>query len=91
MVLPPVLVGAVNVTVADPDTCVTVEIVGAPGTVAATKAADGAEATLVPTPLVAVTVQVYVLAFVSELTVIGELASDADSVAPPLLDVHVTV
>ena len=91
MVLPPVLAGAVNVTVADPETCEMVEIVGAPGTVAATKAVEGAEAALVPTPLVAVTVQVYVLAFVSELTVTGELASDAASVVPPLLDVHVTV
>ena len=35
--------------------------------------------------------QVYVLPFVSEPTVTGELAPDAVCVVPPLLDVHVAV
>jgi len=60
MGLPPVLPG-VNGTVEDVTTgCVTVPTVkiGAPGTVAAVKAAEAVEAGLFPTPLVASTVQV---------------------------------
>ena len=74
--------------------CVIDEIVGAlgaTGTVAATNELDAPDAVLVPIALVATTVQVYVLPFVSEPTVTGELAPDAVWVVPPLLDVHVAV
>jgi hypothetical protein len=70
------------------------EIVGAFGTEAPTPATNDAEAVdavLVPMALVAVMVQVYVFAVVSEPTVIGEVVPDADCVVPPLLEVQVAV
>ena len=69
---------------------VTVSMVGASGTVAATKLSEALDAALLPTPLVATAVQVYVLPFESEPTVIGE-APDPCSVWPPSLDTHVAV
>ena len=45
----------------------------------------------VPTAFVAVTRQLYSLPVVSPVTVIGDLVDVAVAVAPPLLDVHVTV
>jgi hypothetical protein len=41
--------------------------------------------------LVATAVHVYVLVLVSDPTVIGDVAPEADWVAPPSLDAHVTV
>ena len=64
---------------------------GASGTIAATNEADATEAALSPKPLVATAVHVYVLALVSESTVIGDVAPDADRVVPPSLEAHVTV
>ena len=64
---------------------------GATGTVAETKELEADDAGLTPSALVAMTVQVYVLAFVSVPTVTGEVAPDADRVVPPSLDVHVAV
>jgi hypothetical protein len=89
MALPPVLF-AVNATVAEFGPRTTDVMVVASGTVAATKLDEAAEAALLPNALVTSAVQVYVLPFVSELTVTGEVALDADWVAPPSLDVHVT-
>jgi hypothetical protein len=71
--------------------CDTPLIVGAAGAAAATKELDAVDAELVPAALVATTVQVYVLALVNELTVMGELAPEADCVVPALLDAQVTV
>ena len=65
--------------------------VGACGTVPATKELDAEEATLLPSALVATIVQVYVLACVSEPTVIGDEVPLADCVVPPSLEVQVTV
>ena len=90
IVEPPLLAGAVNATVALPEACVTVPIVGAPGTVAATNDADAAEAGLVPNVFVAVIVQVYVLALVSAETVIGEVVPVPVFVTPKFDDVQVT-
>ena len=59
--LPPSLAGAVQVTLACASPAVAVTAVGALGTVAAATGVtlfDAAEAALVPTPLVAVTVKV---------------------------------
>jgi hypothetical protein len=70
---------------------VTPVIVGASGTVAATNEIDASDAPLSPMALLATTVHVYVLEFVSELTVIGELVSVFIRVAPPSLDAQVTV
>ena len=57
--LPPLAAGAVKVTDTDPLPAVAVPIVGAPGTLASgTTAFDGADGGPVPTPFVAVTVQV---------------------------------
>ena len=55
---PPLEAGAVKVTVADALPPVAVPIVGVPGTVAGVTLFDAADAALVPTALVAVTVKV---------------------------------
>jgi hypothetical protein len=55
---PPLLAGAVKVTVAWALPAVAAPIVGAPGTVAGVTLFEAAEAGPVPTPLVAVTVKV---------------------------------
>ena len=86
--LPP-LPFAVNATITVLFPRVTPVSVGASGTSPATKDDDATEAALSPNPLVATTAHVYVLLFVSELTVIGDDAPDTDRVAPPSLDVHV--
>jgi hypothetical protein len=52
-----------------PGTLVAVTSVGAPGVLAGVMAFDGAEAALVPTALVAVTVNVYVVPLVRPVTV----------------------
>jgi hypothetical protein len=72
----------VKVTVACPLPNVAVPIVGASGTVAGTTELETAEAVLVPTAFVAVTVNVYVVPFVSPKTVIGDEPPVA--VCPPL-------
>jgi hypothetical protein len=56
--LPPLLAGAVQLTVASALPVVTVTIVGAPGTVAGVTLLEAAEADPVPTALVAFTVNV---------------------------------
>ena len=56
--LPPVLAGATKATLAVVLPAVATTLVGAPGTVAGVTAADAAEATELPTPLVATTVNV---------------------------------
>jgi hypothetical protein len=56
--LPPVLDGATKATLAVVLPAVATTLVGAPGTVAGVTAADAAEATELPTPLVATTVNV---------------------------------
>ena len=58
MALPPLLAGAVQVTVAEALPAVADTPVGAPGTVAGVTAVEAAEAAPVPAPLVAVTVKV---------------------------------
>ena len=94
--LPPLLTGAVNVTTNEP-VAVVVEpevaftAVGAPGTVAATNAFEGAESGPVPTPLVALTVQVYVLPAVSVVTETGLAAPLPVRSVPPFDDVQVAV
>jgi len=63
---------------------------GADGTVLGTTAVDAGEGAPVPLAFVAVTVHAYDFPFVSAFTMIGEPAPDADPVAPPFDDVHVT-
>jgi hypothetical protein len=84
---PPLLTGAVKLTVAPPFPAVAVPMAGAPGTVAAVTLLEAADAAPVPTLLVAVTVKVYGVPFVSPLTVRGLLAPLA--VSPPGLDLIV--
>ena len=79
---PPLLTGAVNVIVAWPFPTVAVPIVGAPGTVAGVTEFETAEAVLVPAELIAATVNVYVVPFVSPRTVIGD--DPPVAVWPPL-------
>ena len=70
MVAPPLLIGAVQLTVdwaRSPE--VAVAPVGGAGTEAGTAAAEGADATLVPVALVAVTVNVYAVPLVKPVTV----------------------
>ena len=58
MALPPVIAGAVKVTLAVVLPAVAVPMVGAPGTPAGVALLDAAEAALIPIALVAVTVKV---------------------------------
>ena len=57
--------------------------VGAPGTVAGVTGADALDAGPVPTPLVAVTMNVYAVPFVNPLTVQLNGPDDQAHVAPP--------
>ena len=72
IVLPPLLAGAVNATVAVLlPVAVAVPIVGAPGTVYGVAELLAELAAPVPTELVAVTVKVYAVPLVNPVTVIG--------------------
>jgi hypothetical protein len=88
------LAGSVQVTVASgvepkavPPTAVAVPMVGAPGTFAGVAAADGAESGLLPTPLVANTVNVYEVPLVRPATV--QLSVLVLQVKPPGVEVTV--
>jgi hypothetical protein len=86
--VPPLLAGAVYVTVADVLVAtVAAPIVGAPGTVQVVIEFDAELAALVPIAFVAVTVKVYEFPEVKPLTVIGDI--EPVPVKPPLLDVTV--
>ena len=85
--LPPFEAGAVKLTVACALPAVAVPIVGAPGTVAGVTLFEAAEAGPVPIALVALTVKVYTVPFVSPVTVMGLDAPVA--VTLPGLDVTV--
>jgi len=70
---PPLLAGAVKLTVALPLLTVAEILVGAPGAIGAGVTADDTlEAVPVPRELVAVTVKVYAVPLVSPITVIGD-------------------
>jgi len=84
---PPVPEGAVKLTVALLFPAVAVPMVGAPGIVAGVALLEAADGAPVPTLLVAVTVKVYAVPFVSPLTVRGLLAPVA--VTPPGFDATV--
>jgi hypothetical protein len=81
--LKPSLLGALNVTEADLSPRVAVPIAGASGTVAGTTAFDASDGALEPTALVASTVKVYEVPFVSPVTVAVVAVPDTVSVAPP--------
>src|SRR5437667_10988383 len=70
----PLSAPGVNATEIDALPRVTLVMVGASGAAAGTTGDDGSDALLVPTALVAVTVQVYVLPLVRLLTVTGDAA-----------------
>ena len=92
MVLPPSLVGALNTTEIDAFAGVTVGWAGALGTIAGIVAPSEADdSALLPSALVAWTVQVYVLPLLSAGTAMGELAPVLEPLAPPLLDVQLAV
>jgi hypothetical protein len=78
---PPFDAGGAKATDACPLPGVAVPMVGVPGTVAAVTEFEDAEAALVPTALVAVTVKVYAVPLVSPVTMMGEDAPVA--VMPP--------
>jgi len=84
---PPLLAGAVKLTVALLFPAVAVPIVGAPGTVAGVTLLDATDTAPVPTPFVAVTVKVYGVPLVNPLTVRGLLPPLP--VTPPGVDVTV--
>ena len=90
IVLAPSLL-AENDTTAELLPPVTPVMLGAAGGDTARIELEALEAALSPVALVATTVQVYVLPLVSEPTVMGEVALDADRVVPPSLDAHVVV
>jgi hypothetical protein len=83
---PPLLAGGVNDTVACPFPTVAVPIIGALGTVAGTTELLVADAVLVPTALVAVTVNVYVVPFVRPVMTIGD---EPPVAVAPVFDVTV--
>ena len=84
---PPFDAGALNATDALPSPPVATTAVGADGVVAGVTVLLGADAALVPSPLVAVTVKVYAVPFVRPDTAIGELVPAA--VTLPGFDVTV--
>ena len=84
IVAPPLDTGAVKATVAVIDPVfVAVPIVGAPGTVRGTTAAETVEVALVPATLVALTRNVYDVPFVKLVTI-----ADADEEVPSAKVVH---
>jgi hypothetical protein len=83
IVEPPLLAGAVNATVACALPAIAVPIVGAPGTVIGVTLFDAADGAPVPTPFVAVTVNVYAVPLVSPATVIDEQGAAQEPVCPP--------
>ena len=68
MALPPLLTGAVKVTLACALPAVAVAFVGAPGTVLGVTLFDAAEGTLEPIAFVATTVKVYAVPFARPVT-----------------------
>jgi hypothetical protein len=84
----PLSAPGVKATVTVPFPRVTPVMVGGSGTAAGTAGSDGSDAADGPTPLVAVTVQVYVLPLVSPLTVIADAVSLLLPGAPPSSDEH---
>ena len=87
MAEPPLLLGALNVTVASPFPRVAVPMVGASGVVAGVTLFEADEADPVPTAFVAVTVNVYAVPLVRPITVIGD--EPPAPVNPPGLEVTV--
>ena len=71
MALPPLLVGAVKLTVTRPLPAVAVPMDGVPGTVEGVTLLDGADAAPVPVLLVAWTLSVYVVPLTRPLTVMA--------------------
>jgi hypothetical protein len=91
MALPP-SAGATNATEICPLPGVVTGWAGASGMVAGTTVAfDAGDSAESPMTLVAWTVHVYDLPFVSDCTEIGELVPELVPVAPPSLDVQVAV
>ena len=88
--LPPLSTGATNATVAEALPRVPTGPVGGPGSGDTTRLFDTVDTTLVPATFVAVAVHVYVLPFVNPPTTIGLPVPDAEPVAPPSDDEHVT-
>jgi len=84
----PLSAPAVKATEIDALPRVTLVMVGGSGAAPGTTAADGKEALLVPTALVAVTVQVYVFALVRPVTVIGGVVPVLVPAAPPSSEVQ---
>ena len=84
---PPLLAGALKVTVAWPFPATALTPVGAPGTVAGTTELLVPEDVLVPTEFVAVTVNVYVVPFVRPVTTSGDPPPLAKN--PPVFEVAV--
>ena len=74
---PPLLAGAVKVTVADALPAVAVPIVGAPGTVAGVTLLEAADDGPVPIAFVALTAHETAVPFASPETVMGEVAPAA--------------
>ena len=72
MAAPPLLVGAVKETFALPSPFVAETLVGEPGTVAGVADTDTVEDSESPTPLVAMTRNLYTTPFVRPSTVTGE-------------------
>ncbi len=70
--LPPLLAGATKATLTCALPRVATTAVGASGTVAGVTLADGAEGTLLPIALVAITVQVTAVPLVRPVTMIGD-------------------
>ena len=88
MIARPPLNGAPNDTVTWAFPTATFGVAGALGTVLGTTTVDAGDGTPVPFAFVARTVHVYDFAFERPPTRMGELAPEADPVAPPFDDTH---
>ena len=84
---PPSTRGALHVTVACVFPAVAETLVGAPGIVIGVTAVEADDTTLVPTALVAVTVNVYAVPLVSPVTLAASVPLDQLAVCPPGLAV----
>ena len=84
IVEPPLLTGAVKLTTAELFPATADTPVGAPGTVTGVTPADAVDSTLLPTVLVACTVNVYAVPFVRPVTVQGLAEHDTDPPGEPV-------
>ena len=87
---PPLLAGALQLTLADAFSRVAKTLVGGSGTVAGVTAAEAEDSTLFPTAFVACTVNLYAIPFVSPVTLaVSPSKTTTDGWLPAGIDITV--